>query len=64
MKPVHLCGLAALLPTLSGCAGVAVADAAVTVAATTVKIGAAVVETTVDVTLAGVRAVTNTDEKE
>ena len=42
----------------SGCAVVAVADAAVTVVATTVKIGAAVVGTTVDVGAAGVRAVT------
>ncbi len=42
----------------SGCAVVAVADAAVTVVATTVKIGAAVVGTTVDVGAAGVRVVT------
>ena len=46
-----------LLPLLSGCAVVAVADAAVSVAATTVKVGAAVVETAVDVTADGVRAV-------
>lgn len=37
----------------SGCAVVAVADAAVTVVATTVKVGAAVVGTTVDVAAAG-----------
>ena len=42
----------------SGCAVVAVAGAAVTVVATTVKIGAAVVGATVDVGAAGVRAVT------
>ena len=45
----------------SGCAVVAVADAAVTVVATTVKIGATVVETAVDVTAAGVKAVTKSD---
>ena len=59
-----------LLPTLlsilcNGCAVVAVADAAVTVAATTVKVGAAVVGTTVDVAAAGVKAVTgSSDDKE
>lgn len=42
----------------SGCAVVAVADAAVTVVATTVKVGAAVVGTTVDVATAGVKVVT------
>ena len=42
---------------LGGCAVVAVADAAVTVAATTVKVGATVVGTTVDVAAAGVKAV-------
>ena len=45
----------------SGCAVVAVADAAVTVVATTVKVGATVVETAVDVTAAGVKAVTKSD---
>ncbi|MDP3135707.1 MAG: hypothetical protein Q8N17_05160 [Burkholderiaceae bacterium] len=50
--------LVALIPLLcSGCAVIAVADAAVTVAATTVKVGAKVVETTVDVAGAGVSAV-------
>lgn len=51
-----------LLPALlslpcHGCAVVAVADAAVTVVATTVKVGATVVGTTVDVAAAGVKAV-------
>lgn len=53
-----------LLPFFcSGCAVVAVADAAVTVVATTVKVGAAVVETTVDVAAAGVKAATGSEEK-
>ncbi len=43
----------------NGCAVVAVADAAVSVVATTVKVGATVVETTVDVAAAGVKAATN-----
>lgn len=43
----------------SGCAAVAVADAAITVVATGVKVGATVVETTVDVAAAGVRAVSS-----
>jgi hypothetical protein len=47
---------------LSGCAVVAVADAAVTVVATGVKIGAAVVETTVDVAAAGVQAAVGSDD--
>ncbi len=42
----------------NGCAVVAVADAAVSVVATTVKVGATVVETTVDVAAAGVKAAT------
>jgi hypothetical protein len=55
-----LCPMACL--TLKGCAVVAVADAAFTVAATGVKAVAAVVGTTVDVA-AGVRAVAgNNDE--
>ena len=57
-----------ILPTLlailcSGCAVVAVADAAITVVATTVKVGAAVVETTVDVAATGVKAATGSDEE-
>lgn len=47
----------------SGCSVVAVADAAVTVVATTVKVGATVVETTVDVAAAGVKAVAGSDEE-
>ena len=55
-----------LMPLLcSGCAVVAVADAAVTVVATTVKVGATVVGTAVDVTAAGVKAVVGgSDEDE
>ena len=45
----------------SGCAVVAVADAAVTVVSTTVKVGATVVGTTVDVGAASVRAVVGKD---
>ncbi len=48
---------------LSGCMLFTVADAAVTVVATTVKVGATVVGTTVDVAAAGVKAVAGTDEK-
>lgn len=49
---------------LNGCAVIAVADAAVVVAATTVKVGAKVVGTTVDVASAGVKAVAgSSDEK-
>jgi hypothetical protein len=54
--------LCLLLPLcFSGCAIVAVADAAVTVTASAVKIGATVVETAVDVTAAGARAMVGTD---
>jgi hypothetical protein len=58
--------LPALLAVVcNGCAVVAVADAAVTVVATGVKVGAAVVETTVDVAAAGVKAVVgDADDKE
>ena len=52
----------ALSVLCSGCAVVTVADAAVTVVATGVKVGATVVETAVDVTAAGVRAVVGSDE--
>jgi hypothetical protein len=49
-----------LLACLSGgCAVVAVTDAVVTVAATTVKVGADAVGIVADVARAGVRAVTN-----
>jgi hypothetical protein len=54
-----------LFPLLtSGCAVVAIADAAVTVTATTIKIGATVVETAVDITAAGVKAAVGTDKEE
>lgn len=48
---------------LGGCAVVAVADAAVTVVATGVKVGATVVGTTVDVAAAGVKAVAGSDDE-
>lgn len=48
----------------TGCAVVAVADAAVTVAAVTVKTAATVVGTAVDVTTAGVKAVVGEDPEE
>jgi hypothetical protein len=51
-----------LLACLSGgCAVVAVTDAAITVAATVVKVGANVVGGATDIARAGVRAVTNND---
>lgn len=59
-NPLLFCLTASL--TLSGCAAIAVADAAVTVVATGVKVGAAVVETTVDVAAAGVQAVVGSDD--
>lgn len=52
-----------LLMSLSACSVIAVADAAVTVVATTVSVGATVVGTTVDVAAAGVEAVAGSDEK-
>lgn len=48
----------------SGCAVVTVADAAVSVVATTVKVGATVVETAVDAAAAGVKAVSGADDAE
>jgi hypothetical protein len=47
---------------LNGCAIAAVADAAVVVGATVVKVGANVVGATVDVARAGVRALTGSDD--
>jgi hypothetical protein len=46
------------LASLDGCAVIVVADAAVAVAATTVKVGADVVGTAVHVTATGVKALT------
>ncbi|MES2612679.1 MAG: hypothetical protein V4679_20670 [Pseudomonadota bacterium] len=57
-RPGRLALVAALALCCTGCAVVTVADAAVSVAATTVKVGAKVVGATVDVGAAGVRAVT------
>ena len=59
----YLLALLALL-LCNGCAVVAVADAAVSVVATTVKVGAAVVGTTVDVAAAGVKAATGSGKKD
>ncbi len=47
---------------VSGCATLAIADATVTVIATTVNAGATVVEMAVDVVAAGVKAVTDPDD--
>lgn len=61
-RKIHAYILVVLLSIIcSGCAVVAVADAAVTVVATTVKVGATVVGTTVDVAGAGVKAVVGSD---
>lgn len=54
---------AAVSLACSGCMVFTVADAAVTVVATTVKVGATVVGTTVDVAAAGVRAVAGSEDK-
>lgn len=54
--------LALVAGLLNGCAVAAVADAAVVVGATAVRIGANVVGATVDVARAGVRAVTGGDD--
>ncbi|MBP6305956.1 MAG: hypothetical protein KA360_08360 [Giesbergeria sp.] len=61
MRPVLFALLLSVL--CSGCAVVAVADAAVTVVATTVKVGATVVGGVVDVGAAGIRAVAASDEQ-
>ena len=61
---MRMSAISALLPLLcSGCAVVAVADAAVTVVSTTVSVGATVVGTTVDVAAAGVKAVVGGDDE-
>lgn len=54
MNPIsarELILMVALTPLIGGCAVVAVADAAVTVVATTVKVGAKVVGAAVDVVI-------------
>ncbi len=61
-KSVIAASLIAVALTMSGCAVVTVADAAVSVVATTVKVGATVVGTTVDVAAAGVKAVAGSAE--
>ncbi len=62
MRPYLLLLLFALL--CSGCSVIAVADAAVTVVATGVKVGATVVGTTVDVAAAGVKVVAGSSDDE
>lgn len=61
-KSLIIASTIALGLTMSGCAVVAVADAAVTVVATTVKVGATVIGTTVDVAAAGVKAVAGSSD--
>ena len=61
MRKFFLLSLFAL--SCNGCAVVAVADAAVTVVATTVSVGATIVGTTVDVAAAGVSAVVGSNEE-
>jgi ABC-type Zn uptake system ZnuABC Zn-binding protein ZnuA len=60
MRILLLSGLISLLCT--GCSVIAVADAAVSVVASTVKVAATVVETTVDVAASGVKAIAGTAE--
>ena len=50
-------GVLFLVASLGGCAVIAVADAAVTVVATTVTVGAKVVGTAADVAASGVKAI-------
>ena len=63
----HSAGIAAMLAisafSVGGCAVVAVTDAAVSVAATTVKVGANVVGTASDVVRGGVRVLTNNNDQ-
>ena len=51
-----------IAPLCGGCAVVTVADAAVTVAATTIKVGATVVGATIDVAATGVKAVAGSSD--
>lgn len=60
---MHVCVLPLLITVFcGGCSVVAVADAAVTVVATTVKVGATVVGATVDVAAAGMDAVSGRND--
>ena len=61
-KSLIVASVIALGLSMSGCAVVTVADAAVSVVATTVKVGATVVGTTVDVAAAGVKAVAGSSD--
>lgn len=59
------CLLLVLLSIIcGGCSVVTVADAAVTVVATTVKVGATVVGATVDVAASGVKAVAGSSDED
>ncbi|GGX50591.1 hypothetical protein [Undibacterium squillarum] len=59
MKPcIHIATLLLSSLMISGCTAIAIVD---TVATTTVKAGGAVIGTAIDVTRAGVRAVTSSD---
>lgn len=60
---LRLAGVLLFSVCAGGCAIITVADAAITVVATTVKVGAAVVETTVDVAASGIQAVAGSSEK-
>lgn len=62
MRLLRLMGLCFASLAGTGCAVVAVADAAVDVAATAVKVGATVVGTTVDVAASGVKAVVGSSD--
>lgn len=63
-KPIRAFLIGSLLSLFcTGCAVVTVADAAVSVVATTVKAGATVVGTTVDVAAAGVKAVVGSSDE-
>lgn len=49
---------------LSGCAVIAVADTAITVASATAKVGVTVIGTAVDITATGARAATGAKNKD
>jgi len=61
LRTFHLILIASFF--LSGCSVLAVADAAVSVVATGVSVGVAVVGTTVDVAATGVKALAGSDDE-
>jgi len=62
---MRTCFLSLFLALLcSGCAVITVADAAVSVVSTTVKVGATVVGTTVDVAAGGIKAVAGSSDSQ